>query len=275
MPTDPTPRDNVAAGLSHVGVQYGVFEPLAYDDGGRVEPAPPRFYEVRTVHGEVYGAMADKVEQDIGWVTLWTSGVIAVRVPTPDVRAIRLVDEDEMDAAEAARTVTEPQAVCCVCGSPDTPYENYRGQLFCWPCADGKPPKRPSPEWWREQLRVAPYANPDDAPRRSVDRWPAARAELCEALGLDKDEAIDVPAAARDMAQELARSREAVRSVVELHQGVSHRGQAICGHCSAWDERAPDAGTDNSPVDYPCATVKRIWEANGEAGGSEPEGPQS
>jgi hypothetical protein len=25
---------------------------------------------------------------------------------------------------------------CCVCGGPETPYENYRGQLFCWPCAD-------------------------------------------------------------------------------------------------------------------------------------------
>lgn len=25
---------------------------------------------------------------------------------------------------------------CCVCGGPDTPYENYLGQPFCWPCAD-------------------------------------------------------------------------------------------------------------------------------------------
>lgn len=29
---------------------------------------------------------------------------------------------------------------CCVCGSPETPYENYRGQLFCWPCANGDRP---------------------------------------------------------------------------------------------------------------------------------------
>ncbi|MEU2487102.1 hypothetical protein ABZ593_21145 [Streptomyces sp. NPDC012617] len=27
---------------------------------------------------------------------------------------------------------------CCVCGEPSV-YENYKGDLFCWPCADGKP----------------------------------------------------------------------------------------------------------------------------------------
>lgn len=26
---------------------------------------------------------------------------------------------------------------CCVCGSPEVAYRNYREQPFCWPCADG------------------------------------------------------------------------------------------------------------------------------------------
>ncbi|GAA2948685.1 hypothetical protein ACFPN0_14965 [Kitasatospora cinereorecta] len=28
--------------------------------------------------------------------------------------------------------------VCCVCGATSA-YENYKGDLFCWPCANGEP----------------------------------------------------------------------------------------------------------------------------------------
>lgn len=39
--------------------------------------------------------------------------------------------------APVEQQVTGPEPEqCCVCGSPETPYENYRGQLFCWPCAN-------------------------------------------------------------------------------------------------------------------------------------------
>lgn len=85
--------------------------------------------------------------------------------------------------------------------------------------------------------------------------------QLRDALGLDNDPAIDALAAARDMAQELAQGREAIRSVTHLHMGVSNNGQVICGHCSGLDDQGT---TDNSPIGYPCDTVKRIWEANTE-----------
>ncbi|MFD5788634.1 hypothetical protein ACFWH1_18675 [Streptomyces sp. NPDC127037] len=32
----------------------------------------------------------------------------------------------------------EPATACCVCGKPSV-YENYKGDLFCWPCANGEP----------------------------------------------------------------------------------------------------------------------------------------
>ncbi|MFD3336121.1 hypothetical protein ACFWV1_26260 [Streptomyces sp. NPDC058700] len=36
-----------------------------------------------------------------------------------------------------------PAEKCCVCGSPDVTYHNYREQPFCWPCADGRGPNAP------------------------------------------------------------------------------------------------------------------------------------
>ncbi len=51
----------------------------------------------------------------------------------------------EGGALPGVRTFAEVMAYpedperCCVCGSDETPYENYKGQLFCWPCADGEP----------------------------------------------------------------------------------------------------------------------------------------
>jgi len=36
--------------------------------------------------------------------------------------------------------VAPPMRACCVCGSADIGYENYLGQLFCCPCADGSKP---------------------------------------------------------------------------------------------------------------------------------------
>ncbi|MFI0929683.1 hypothetical protein ACH4TP_38030 [Streptomyces sp. NPDC021012] len=32
--------------------------------------------------------------------------------------------------------MTQPADKCCVCGSPDVTYRNYREQPFCWPCAN-------------------------------------------------------------------------------------------------------------------------------------------
>jgi hypothetical protein len=34
------------------------------------------------------------------------------------------------------RDAEQPAERCCVCGAPETPYENCNGQRFCWPCAD-------------------------------------------------------------------------------------------------------------------------------------------
>ncbi|MFC1410470.1 hypothetical protein ACEZCY_14520 [Streptacidiphilus sp. N1-12] len=45
---------------------------------------------------------------------------------------IRLCDQRDGTA--------EPER-CCMCGSADVRYRNYREQPFCWPCADGTSPQ--------------------------------------------------------------------------------------------------------------------------------------
>lgn len=43
-------------------------------------------------------------------------------------------------AAAAVRAMAEAAETCCVCGSTQVTYHNYREQPFCPPCADGKTP---------------------------------------------------------------------------------------------------------------------------------------
>jgi DNA repair exonuclease SbcCD ATPase subunit len=54
---------------------------------------------------------------------------------------------EEILAALDGPADTPPRPGCCICGSLTHGgrkfYENYRGQLFCWPCADGRQPTCP------------------------------------------------------------------------------------------------------------------------------------
>jgi hypothetical protein len=62
-----------------------------------------------------------------------------VRAALVEVRAVdvpRLPIELELERELEASTAER----CCVCGSSDVGYHNYRDQAFCWPCADGRPP---------------------------------------------------------------------------------------------------------------------------------------
>jgi hypothetical protein len=81
---------------------------------------------------------------DWSHVSAWPTCYGTIRV---DVRAVELPDLDgelaelaDVDQAAAVDVLTAP--VCCVCGSADVAYHNYRNQPFCWPCADGH---RPAP----------------------------------------------------------------------------------------------------------------------------------
>ncbi|WP_433893050.1 hypothetical protein [Streptomyces sp. CA-111067] len=48
----------------------------------------------------------------------------------------RLIREPKTRTTAGEQQVNAGGERCCVCGGLDTPYENYRGQLFCWPCAN-------------------------------------------------------------------------------------------------------------------------------------------
>lgn len=63
-------------------------------------------------------------------------------------------------------TQPESAAKCCVCGSTEVAYHNYREKPFCWPCADGRGPNapaQPEPPPAREALREQ-YAT-------AISRW--------------------------------------------------------------------------------------------------------
>jgi hypothetical protein len=87
-----------------------------------------------------------------------------------------LIDPESEQAAEA-----QPESErCCVCGSPDVAYHNYREQPFCWPCADGKRPTEP-----REQAAMprAAVADVIAAQMRTLNAILApAMDALCSAL---------------------------------------------------------------------------------------------
>lgn len=147
-------------------------------------------YEARTVYGEIYDAIADAVEQDADWLTLWADGEISLRIPSSDLRALRRMDSGDLPSAD--------------------------------------------------------------------DEADTVLSQIRDALGLDNDPSIDLLSSARDICRELDQAHGAIRSVLHIHRGEGHRGQAICAHCSALDDQG---STDNSPIGYPCDTVKRIWEA--------------
>lgn len=97
----------------------------------------------------------------------------ASRCPVHDNRpAMTATDETP------AQPITE---VCCVCGSTDVGYHNYRDQPFCWPCADGKscwtnaaqPDAVPASTCGaREPVRGAAVAcNRPAGHQRDVHRW--------------------------------------------------------------------------------------------------------
>lgn len=61
-------------------------------------------------------------------------------VPTPEEAEVvkRAVLETAAEVAREQQAAGQQEA-CCVCGSPQVGYHNYRNQPFCWPCADGEP----------------------------------------------------------------------------------------------------------------------------------------
>jgi hypothetical protein len=90
---------------------------------------------------------------------------------------------------------------------------------------------------------------------------------LAAALGIEGDNlAIDLVEAARVLRTDRDTKQARIEAAAQLHRHVEHRGQTICGHCSAWDE--PGGSTDNPPVLWPCDTVKALtgYVDEGEAG---------
>lgn len=70
-----------------------------------IQRPPTRLYEVRTVHGEAYWAEGDVIESSDGWFTLWADQLTpALRVPEADIRAVRQVDPDELEAQAEERS---------------------------------------------------------------------------------------------------------------------------------------------------------------------------
>jgi hypothetical protein len=70
-----------------------------------IQRPPTRLYEVRTVHGEAYWAEGDVIESNGGWFTLWADQLtLALRVPEADIRAVRQVDPDELEAQAEERS---------------------------------------------------------------------------------------------------------------------------------------------------------------------------
>lgn len=72
--------------------------------------------------------------------TTWQSGAHKI-IPHP--HKPRHKRGKILTAAEFQTVIEDtgaPTEVCCVCDRPvsDSYYENYKGQKFCWPCADGK-----------------------------------------------------------------------------------------------------------------------------------------
>jgi hypothetical protein len=66
-----------------------------------VDRPPSRLYEVRTIHGEAYWADGDVIEQDADWLTIWGDEMaIALRVPTADLRALRIADVPEWHVSD-------------------------------------------------------------------------------------------------------------------------------------------------------------------------------
>jgi hypothetical protein len=51
-----------------------------------------------------------------------------------------LAEPDDAAEQPIPYSLVEP-ARCCMCGSTDVRYRNYREQPFCWPCADGTSPE--------------------------------------------------------------------------------------------------------------------------------------
>lgn len=82
-------------------------------------------------------------------------------------------------------------------------------------------------------------------------------AQLGDALGLDNDPAINLVEAAREIRLDRDAKTDRMQTAAQLHPRIEHRGQTICGHCSAWDGPQYDS-TDNSPIEWPCDTIKAL-----------------
>jgi hypothetical protein len=104
-------------------------------------------------------------------------------------------------------------------------------------------------EWMQRSIQA------EERLERHREQRDEYRAAMRDALGIDNDEGIDVLFAVRGMRRELDQAREAIRSVLHIHRGESHRGRTICAHCSALDDQGT---TDNPPVAYPCDTVTAL-----------------
>jgi hypothetical protein len=94
----------------------GADQSVSIHNSAAVARPPLTLYEVRTIHSESYWAEGDVIERGDGWFTLWASErVLALLLPTADIRAVRSVTEGEQEAAHTA-TGTAVQGRCPACG---------------------------------------------------------------------------------------------------------------------------------------------------------------
>jgi hypothetical protein len=120
-----------------------------------------------------------------------------------------------------------PAEVCCVCGSADVRYHNYREQPFCWPCADGKGPHDAGPAAVADQ--AGETLTFDEA------TWRRTARHHCRAVGVrDEHSGETIEVVARTIApllaevERLTRERDEVRAKVdggEWQWGFMHDGK--------------------------------------------------
>jgi hypothetical protein len=186
---------------------------------------------IRTQHGEIVNGRSDELHFELRqmWIASGFTGdewypvggtmlravlveIRAVDVPAlppapsyphelfglgADDAAAALANVEAAELADVDGHALEPGAAaerCCVCGSADVGYHNYREQPFCWPCADGD--------------QVAELADVDQAAELAA-RGPTELAELERYM--TRDDRAELAELTRRLA-ELERRLEAARA---------------------------------------------------------------
>lgn len=114
-------------------------------------------------------------------------------------------------------TQPSPADQCCVCGSPDVTYRNYREQPFCWPCADCQCTLNPCVR----QTLYGPEAQPAPDSRHTVD---SITSDQLNALYEQLDAAQET-----ELARQLATSPDAIRAAAHAisDYALTHLGRDL------------------------------------------------